>query len=95
VGDVVWYVPSIAPPSRAEARHQVLGFTVQFLPSPPVHRALWRAFYLPRGSWRWRRAYPLYAPLAAYASLASGHLFRALRRDPPDFLFAQDYATGR
>jgi glycosyltransferase involved in cell wall biosynthesis len=95
VGDVVWYVSSIAPPALREARHELLGFRVSFLPSPPVHRALWRAFYLPRGAWRWRRLYPLYAPLAAYASLASGQLLRALRRDAPDFLFAQDYATGR
>jgi glycosyltransferase involved in cell wall biosynthesis len=95
VGDVVWYVSSIAPPALREARHELHGIRVRFLPSPAIHRALWRAFYLPRHSWRWRRAYRLYAPLAAYASLASGGLLRARRRDAPDFLFAQDYATGR
>jgi len=94
IGDVVWYVFSHAPALR-EALHEELGFRVRILPSPPIHRGLWRAFYLPRCAWRWRRAYPVYAPLAAYASLVSRDLWRALLGDRPDFLFAQDYATGR
>jgi hypothetical protein len=80
-------VSSIARLLRCEARHEP-GLAVRFLPSPPIHRALWKAFYLPRGAWRWRSAYPVYAPLAAYASLVSLDLWKALRADRPDFLFA-------
>jgi glycosyltransferase involved in cell wall biosynthesis len=94
VGDVTWFSFSLAP-ELEEARHEVVGCRVRMLRSPLPHRLLWRAFYLPRSSWRWRRAYPLYAPLASYASLASPRLLRELTRAKFDFLFVQDYATGR
>src|SRR5262245_2263053 len=95
VGDVVWYAFSIAPELQ-EARHEIVGCRVKMLPSSWLHRRLWRAFYLPRMSWRWRgTAYPLYAWAASYASLASSQFFRTLKRDRPQVLFLQDYASGR
>jgi glycosyltransferase involved in cell wall biosynthesis len=94
IGDVVWYAFSVAP-ELGEARHEVTGCRVRMLQSSWLHRRLWRAFYLPRMSWRWNRAYPVYAPAASYLSLASWPFIRALRRDRPDVFFVQDYATGR
>jgi len=93
IGDVVWYEFSLAP-ELAEARH-ALGWTVRFLPSSTLHRAVWRAFYRPRIAWRWRAAYPAYARVASYVALLSRPFWRALERERPDVLFAQDYATGR
>ena len=93
VGDVTWYSFSIAP-TAAEARHDA-GFRVRLVPSSWAHRGLWRAFYLPRSAWRWRRAYPTYALLASYLSLASIRVARTVGRDRPDMLLVQDYATGR
>jgi glycosyltransferase involved in cell wall biosynthesis len=94
VGDLVWYVLSLAP-ELEEARHEVVGCRVRMLPSSWLHRRLWRLFYLPRMAWRWRGAYPAYATAASYAALASWRFVRALRRERPDLLFVQDYATGR
>src|SRR5579871_2706768 len=70
VGDVTWYAFSLRP-QLAEARHEVVGCRVRMLPSSALHRTLWRAFYLPRDAWRWRRAYPAFAAAASYASLLS------------------------
>jgi glycosyltransferase involved in cell wall biosynthesis len=94
VGDVIWYAFSLAPEFE-EARHQVVGCQVRMLPSSWLHQRLWRAFYLPRGAWRWRATYPAYAVVASYVALASFPFIRMLRRDRPDILFVQDYATGR
>jgi glycosyltransferase involved in cell wall biosynthesis len=95
IGDVIWYAFSLAP-ELAEARHEVVGCQVKMLPTPWLHRWLWRTFYLSRSAWRWRRtAYPAYATAASYLALASWPLARTLWRDRPDFFFVQDYATGR
>jgi glycosyltransferase involved in cell wall biosynthesis len=94
VADVVWLAFSVAPRLR-EARHEVVGCRVRFLRSSPAHRALWRAFYLPPFAWRWRRAYPAYATVASYASLASVRFARALAEERPDALFVQSYSSGR
>jgi len=94
VGDVTWYEFCLTP-ELSEARHEVVGCRVKFLPSSWLHRYLWRAFYLPRAAWRWRRAYPAYATVASYVALASWPFLRTLLRDWPDFFFVQDYATGR
>jgi hypothetical protein len=94
VGDVVWYTFSLAP-QLAEARHEVVGSQVKFLPSSWLHRRLWRAFYLPRASWRWRRAYRTYATIASYVAPVSYPFIRTLWQDRPDFLFAQSYSRGR
>jgi glycosyltransferase involved in cell wall biosynthesis len=95
VGDVIWYTFSVAP-ELAEARHEIVGCRVKILPSSWLHRCLWRAFYLPRAAWRWRRrAYPAYATVASYVALASWPFLSMLRRDRPDFFFVQDYASGR
>jgi glycosyltransferase involved in cell wall biosynthesis len=94
IGDVVWYVFSLAR-DVSEARHEVVGCRVRFLPSSWLHRCLWRSFYLPRAAWRWRRAYPAYATVASYVALASWRFMRTLRRERPDAFFVQDYATGR
>jgi glycosyltransferase involved in cell wall biosynthesis len=94
IGDVVWYSFSLAP-ELAEARHEAVGCRVRMLPSSWLHRRLWRAFYLPRWAWRWRRAYPAYAAVASYVALGSWRFLRTLWTDRPDFLFAQDYASGR
>ncbi len=94
VGDVIWYALSLAP-ELAEARHEVVGCGVKFLPSSRLHRWLWRAFYLPRASWRWRRAYREYATIASYVAPASLALIQALRRDRPNVFFVQSYSSGR
>ncbi len=94
VGDVSWYAFSEAP-QLSEAQHEVIGCRVKIFPSSWLHRFLWRAFYLPRPAWRWRRAYPAYAVVASYVALLSLPFIQTLRRDRPDFFFVQDYATGR
>jgi glycosyltransferase involved in cell wall biosynthesis len=94
VGDVVWYAFSLAP-ELSEARHEVVGCRVRILPSSWLHRRLWRAFYLSRMAWRWRGAYPAYAVVASYVALLSWPFIHTLRRDRPDIIFVQDYATGR
>jgi glycosyltransferase involved in cell wall biosynthesis len=94
IGDVIWYVFSLAP-ELEEARHEVVGCRVKFLRAPWFHRCLWRAFYSPRMAWRWRGAYRAYATAASYSVLVSWRWFRMLRRDRPDVLFVQDYASGR
>src|SRR5262249_25605624 len=80
-----------------EARHEVVGCRVAFRRSPPLHRALWHAYYGPRSAWRrrWPDAWTVYAPLASYASLLSWRFLRELAAERPDFLFTQDYARGR
>jgi glycosyltransferase involved in cell wall biosynthesis len=94
VGDVTWYQISLDP-TLDRARHLVLGCEVRFLRSPLLHRVLWRAFYLPRNAWRWRSAYRPFATVASYAALASPGLIARIKRDIPDVLFVQDYASGR
>jgi glycosyltransferase involved in cell wall biosynthesis len=94
IGDVVWYAFSLAPEEDG-GRHETVGCRVRMLPSSWAHRALWRLFYLPRAAWRWRRAYPLYATLASYVALFSLPFVKALLRDRPDYIFVQDYASGR
>jgi glycosyltransferase involved in cell wall biosynthesis len=94
IGDVVWYAFSLAPEEDG-GRHETVGCRIRMLPSSWVHRVLWRVFYLPRAAWRWRRAYPLYATVASYAALFSLPFAKALLRDRPDYLFVQDYASGR
>jgi glycosyltransferase involved in cell wall biosynthesis len=94
VGDAIWYVFSLAP-ELTEVRHEVVGCRIKMLPSSWLHRHLWRAFYLPKAAWRWRWAYPAYATVASYLSLASLPFLRMLWRDRPDFFFLQDYATGK
>lgn len=94
VGDVIWYVLTLAP-EMAEARHARVGCRVKFLRSSWLHRSMWRAFYLPRAAWRWRGAYRAYALLASYAALASWPFLRALRQDRPDVFFVASYSSGR
>ena len=94
VGDVIWYAFSLAP-ELSEAKHEVAGCQVKILPSSWIHRRLWRAFYLSRSAWRWRRFYRSYATAASYVSLFSWPFIKTLKRDRPDFFFVQDYASGR
>jgi glycosyltransferase involved in cell wall biosynthesis len=94
VGDVIWYEFSLRP-ELSEARHEVVGCRVKFLPSSWLHRCLWRAFYLPRVAWWWRGAYRPYATVASYAAPTSLPFLRALWRDRPDFFFVQSYSSGR
>jgi glycosyltransferase involved in cell wall biosynthesis len=94
IGDVTWYVFSLAP-QLADARHEVVGCRVKFFPSSHLHRWLWRLFYLSRWSWRWQRAYGAFATAASYLALFSWPFLRTLWRDRPDCIFVQEYATGR
>lgn len=94
VGDVTWYELTLRPDLR-EAQHEVAGCRVRFVRSSWLHRYLWRAFYLPRSAWRWRGLYPWYALCASYLAPLSTDLLRALRRDRPDVLVTQDYASGK
>ncbi len=94
VGDVIWYALSLNP-ELGEERHAVTGCRVKLLRSGAAHRFLWRLFYLSASAWRWRRYYAIFATFASYLAAMSPNLFTALRRDRPDVLFLQDYATGR
>jgi glycosyltransferase involved in cell wall biosynthesis len=94
IGDVVWYAFSVAP-QLTEACHERIGCKVRMFPSSGLHRRLWRFFWLSPFSWRLYPIYPLFALLASYSALGSRAFLRALRRDRPDFIFVQDYATGR
>jgi glycosyltransferase involved in cell wall biosynthesis len=94
IGDVIWYVFSLAP-ELSEARHERVGCRVKFLSSSWLHRCLWRAFYLPKAAWRWRRAYRAYAMVASYLALASWPFLQTLRRDRPDVFFVASYSSGR
>ena len=93
VGDVVWYVHTVGaePPAGIHA----LGFRVRFLRSSAMHRWLWRWFYVSAGSWRWQRWWRPYGTVASYLAPLSFSTARALRRDRPDAIFVQDFATGR
>lgn len=94
IGNVVWYVFSIKP-EFSESRHEIVGCHIKMRPSSWVHRCLWKAFYLPRASWRWRFAYRAYATVASYVALISFPFLRTLNHERPDYLFTQDYSTGR
>lgn len=95
VGNVTWYALSLAP-QLSEARHEVVGCRVKFLPSSLLHRQLWRLYYMSRSAWRWRnRLYRAYATAASYLALMSQSLMQTLWRDRPAFFFVQDYASGR
>src|SRR5262249_23433876 len=94
VADVLWCCVCLAP-ALAEARHAKAGCRVRMLRSSSLHRALWKAFYLPRMAWRWRRLYPLYATLASYLAPLSAPVVRTLWRERPDAILVQDYASGK
>jgi glycosyltransferase involved in cell wall biosynthesis len=94
IGDVTWYALSLDP-ELSEAVHTVTGARVRFVRSSAAHRALWRAFYLSERSWRWQGAYPAFEFAASYLAPASLDLLRAMRRERPDLIFSQDYASGR
>src|SRR5438093_9373397 len=94
IGDVIWYEFSLED-DPIDQPHDAIGCRVKFVRSSWVHRRLWRAFYRPSMAWRWRWAYPAYAPAASYSSVLSLDFARALVRDRPDVLFLQDYSSGR
>jgi glycosyltransferase involved in cell wall biosynthesis len=94
VGDVTWYVFALTP-ELEEARHPVVGCQLKFLRSSWMHRRLWHQFYLSRWSWRFRSKFRTYATIASYVALWSWPFLSTLRRDRPDALLAQDYASGR
>jgi glycosyltransferase involved in cell wall biosynthesis len=94
IGDVTWYELALNP-EVPEGRHELLGCRVRFVRSSWPHRQLWRAFYLPHPSWRWRRLYPSFALCASYLAPLSRDLLRALRENRPDLVFTQDYASGK
>ena len=70
------------------------GYRIRFR-SSWVHRTLWRAFFMPKISWRWQRFYPAFAVAASYLAPLSMPLLRALLRDKPDFIVTQDYSSGK
>jgi glycosyltransferase involved in cell wall biosynthesis len=95
LADVTWFELSLAPTVGADVHH-VTGARVVFVRSSAAHRLLWRAFYLAPGAWRWQqRAFPAFELAASYLAPLSRGLLRALRADPPDLIFGQDYASGR
>src|SRR6185436_5182026 len=91
---VTWYAFSLDP-ELTVARHREAGCLVRMMRSSLVHRAMWRAFYLPRAAWRWRHLYPWYATPASYLATLSWPFMRAMLRDRPAVLLVQDYANGR
>jgi glycosyltransferase involved in cell wall biosynthesis len=94
IGDVVWYVFSLNPQLN-DAQHETIGCRVKFVPSSWLHHQLWKAFYLPKSAWRWRFAYPWFATVASYLAPLSLRFWGEIRRDAPDFLFLQDYSSGK
>jgi glycosyltransferase involved in cell wall biosynthesis len=94
IGDVIWYVLSLAP-ELSEVRHETLGCQVKFLPSSWLHRRLWSLFWLRLAGWHWQRIAPVFATVASYMALISLPFIKVLWRDRPDFLFVQDYSSGR
>jgi glycosyltransferase involved in cell wall biosynthesis len=94
VGDVIWYEFSLRP-QLSEDIHQTVGCRVKMVRSGLAHRALWRLFYGPSFSWRYRGLYRAYATFAAYLAPLSRAFIRSIRADRPEAIFVQDYATGR
>ncbi len=94
IGDVIWYEHSLKP-TVPESTHRVTGNRVCILPSSLPHQCLWRLFYLPRCAWRWRGLYRGYATLASYLAPLSLPTLRAILRQRPDYIFTQDYCSGR
>jgi glycosyltransferase involved in cell wall biosynthesis len=94
IGDVVWYAFSMNP-EIDEARHETVGCRVKFVPSCWLHRQVWKVFYLPKPAWRWRFAYPWFATVASYLAPLSLRFLRDIWKERPDFLFLQDYSTGK
>jgi glycosyltransferase involved in cell wall biosynthesis len=94
IGDVTWYALSLSP-AVPDSHHAETGCRVSFLRSSWPHRLLWRAFYLPSFAWRWRSAYPVYATLASYLAPLSLALIQRVLSDKPDFVFVQDYSSGK
>jgi len=94
IGDITWYVLSLKPELK-EFRHQKVGCKIKFIASSWIHRKLWSLFYLPRSAWRLKRFYRFYATIASYAAILSCPLIKALKRDKPDVIFVQDYASGK
>lgn len=94
IGDVIWYEFSLNSEIE-EARHETVGCRVKFVRSSFLHRLLWKLFYLPKMAWRWRHFYFAYATIASYLVMMSLSFLKVLRKDRPDIIFVQDYATGR
>jgi glycosyltransferase involved in cell wall biosynthesis len=94
IGDVRWFEFSIAP-ELSGAKHKNIGCDIRFLKSSRLHRALWKLFYLPKAAWKWRKFYGSYATVASYLAPCSLALISALRKDRPDALCAQSYASGK
>jgi glycosyltransferase involved in cell wall biosynthesis len=94
IGHVTWYSFSLNP-RFDRVRHQATGCDVCLLRSPLAHRLLWWAFYASRFGYRLHHHFAIYQTVASYLSLASFRLVRELRTNRPDFIFVQDYATGR
>jgi glycosyltransferase involved in cell wall biosynthesis len=93
IGDVTWFINCIEP-ELDEARHN-LGFKIRYVSSGLLHRILWKLFYLPTFSWRWKRYYRFYALVASFLSPLSWQMWKALKDEKPDALFVQDYCSGR
>lgn len=93
VGDVTWYELSVDRSVHSQ-RHD-LGVQVEFVRSSSLHRALWKLYYTQSWSWRLRRAYKPFATASSYLAPLSTDLMKALRRDRPKAVFAQDYSSGR
>ena len=94
IGDVTWYVTSIKP-LIAETRHEYVGCRVKFLRSSWLHRLCWRLFYKTGLSWRRRGLFRTYATISSYLALFSFRVLMSLKKEKPDFLFVQEYCSGR
>ena len=94
IGDVTWFIQCIKPEIN-EVLHEKVGCKIVFSYSSWFHRILWKMFYLPSFSWRWRRFYQYYALIASYLAPISFSLIKALRKEKPDVIFVQDYCSGK
>lgn len=93
VGDVTWYEFSLKP-TIPGAIHETLGCRVRYLRSSLVHRVLWWLYYQSPQAWRWNhRLYRPYALIASLLAPLSTDLFWALKKEKPDVIMIQDYAS--
>ena len=93
-GDVTWYEFSLSPQLR-DAVHEKTGCKVRYVRSSFLHRWLWKSYYNTSLCWRYQSLYRSYGLAATYTANLSADFWNALRHEPPDVFFVQDYAHGR
>ena len=94
IGDVQWYIFSLNPKQK-HGHHSKLGCEVNFFKSSRLHIWLWNLFWMSNSSWRWRNFFSCHSTILSYASILSFTFMKEFRKNKPDFMFVQDYSSGR